>query len=428
MICKTLKRLSNQLQPYHQVGELIMEILEARADLRVLCHLFSYAEFQFGERIPGKAYRQRENSCDRMDNWTVEIHCMVCIYKCLSATYAADASRNFRDRDNGMLPYCLKILEVLKPWSLCLDSRTDKMSKDEIHLILELSSNTECMIAAIYKNRDRYDVSESHYQRAISYARRYDHDGEMKTTLLLKALTGYCEVRTVWKDHAGALILAEEAYDIVAIAYNPVHPQVQEAAGKLIQCLTFKGDLDKAELFAQMTLDSLKDRANKVDQEGEEVAEGYFNVGRVLSFQPNGDLVKAEMLARESLRIRARLCGSNHFRVGSSIGLLASILRQQGSVGDEVRELYEHSLAIKVKTDGSDGGTAAVGNLNLGHFHYQVSQTNLSAGKRKEHLSVSKSYFKEGLRIYIKIFGLDHPDTIEAASCLSMISLELSEA
>ena len=206
------------------------------------------------------------------------------------------------------------------------------MSKDQIHHILYLLSNTERMIAATYKNGDRYDISESHYQQAISYARKYDQDKEMKTYLLLKALTGYCSARTLLNNHAGAVILAEEAYNFVAIAYNSVHPQVQEAAGKLIQCFTLKGDLDKAELFAQMTLDSLKDRANKVDQVGEEVAEGYFNLGRVLSLQPNGDLVKAEMLTRESLRIRARLYGSNHFSVGSSIGILASILKRQGNL------------------------------------------------------------------------------------------------
>jgi hypothetical protein len=320
------------------------------------------------------------------------------------------------------------MLEVLKPWSLCLDSRTDSMSKDEIHHILELLSNTERMTAVVYKNRDRYDVSDSHYQRALFYARRYEHDGEMKTTLLLKVLTSYCDVRTALENHVGAVILAEEAYDIVAIAYNPVHPKVQEAAAKLIECLTFKGDLDKAELFAQMTLDSLKDRANKVDQEGEEVAEGHFNLGRVLSLQLNGDLVKAEMLARESLRIRARLYCSNHLYVGFSMGLLGGVLRRQGNVGDEVRELYERALAIKVKYDGPDGGNTAVSNLNLGYFHNQVSQSNLSASKRKEHLSLSKSYFEEALRIYTKIFGPDHPDTIGAASHLSMISLELSEA
>ena len=90
--------------------------------------------------------------------------------------------------------------------------------------------------------------------------------------------------------------------------------------------------------------------------------------------------------------------------------------------------MYEHALAIRVKNEGPDGGNTAVGNSNLGHFHNQVSQSNLSASKRKEHLSLSKSYFKEALRIKTKVFGPYHPDTIGAASDLSMISLDLSEA
>jgi hypothetical protein len=36
---------------------------------------------------------------------------------------------------------------------------------------------------------------------------------------------------------------AEEAYNLVVEAYDPVHPQVQEAAGELINILIMKGDL-----------------------------------------------------------------------------------------------------------------------------------------------------------------------------------------
>jgi hypothetical protein len=80
-------------------------------------------------------------------------------------------------------------------------------------------------------------------------------------------------------DFAGALPFAEEAYNYVAVAYNPVHPHVQKAAGTLIDCLIHKGDLYDAKRFSQVTLDSLKDPANKVDQECEAVAEGYYNLG-----------------------------------------------------------------------------------------------------------------------------------------------------
>jgi hypothetical protein len=61
-----------------------------------------------------------------------------------------------------------------------------------------------------------------------------------------------------------------------------VHPKVQEAAGTLIECLINKGDLYNAERFAEATLDSLKDPANGLDQESEEVAKGYYNLANVI--------------------------------------------------------------------------------------------------------------------------------------------------
>jgi hypothetical protein len=78
------------------------------------------------------------------------------------------------------------------------------------------------------------------------------------------------------------LTFAEEAYNCAAVTYNPVHPEVQNAASALIECLTCKGDFDRAETFAQMTLDSLKDPGNGLDQQSEAVAKGYYDLGNVI--------------------------------------------------------------------------------------------------------------------------------------------------
>jgi hypothetical protein len=66
-----------------------------------------------------------------------------------------------------------------------------------------------------------------------------------------------------------------------------------------------------------MTLDSLKDPGNKLDQQSEAVARGYYDFGNVIN-QQQGDLMKAEMLVRESLRIRTRLNDNNNDYVGNS--------------------------------------------------------------------------------------------------------------
>jgi hypothetical protein len=78
--------------------------------------------------------------------------------------------------------------------------------------------------------------------------------------------------------------------------------------------------------------------------------------------------VKAEKLAKESLRIRTRLYDADHAYVGLSSGLLARILLDQGKLGIETKELHERSLAIDIKNDGSEGVNTAASNFNLGNF------------------------------------------------------------
>jgi hypothetical protein len=57
------------------VARVIEEIFGERPkktqlDIRVLEHLISYAEYQFGSQVPGKAYRERGNG-EQIDDWIV---------------------------------------------------------------------------------------------------------------------------------------------------------------------------------------------------------------------------------------------------------------------------------------------------------------------------------------------------------------------
>jgi tetratricopeptide (TPR) repeat protein len=395
--------------------------------MRVLNHLLCYAKLQFEGRDPEIAYRQRTNG-ERIHNFQVEISFIIPIYeKMIDATFD-DTSLNETDRETTLRLYYEKILEILKPWSLCLDSdakRVDGLSIDQIHEILDLLSDTERRLAAFYTNIDKYEAAGNHHERALFYARRYVVEGELKTTLLFEALKGYSTQRIRQNDLAGALIYAEEAYDCVAVAYDPVHWQVQEAAGILIDCLIHMGDLDKAQLYAQLTLDNLKDPANKVDQESEACALGYYNLGNVI-FRQEGDLVRSEMLIRESLRIRAQLNGPERYHVASSMGLLGKILNVN-KCGDEVKKLLLDSLAIYIEFEGPDGVNTKIANSNLGHFYMKLANTHVTADKKLANLKLSKAYCKEALRIYTKIFGPTDHRTIEATSELSIIIHMLSK-
>jgi hypothetical protein len=110
-ICEILKKLSHQLQPYHEVLRVIEEILEEISKMskqqkfRVSRHLLSYADHQFGDRIVGKSYRERDN-CEGIDNWRVEI----IVYINLIPIYEEDESLSMMSRDNLAFFYYEKFL------------------------------------------------------------------------------------------------------------------------------------------------------------------------------------------------------------------------------------------------------------------------------------------------------------------------------
>ncbi len=136
--------------------------------------------------------------------------------------------------------------------------------------------------------------------------------GETKTTCMFKAICSFSWLRRRQGDYSAAVIFAEEAYNLVVDAYDPAHPQVQEAANLLIGCLIDKGDF----LNAEQTYQNIRDPKNGMNQEGEEVAKGAYDLADVICRQ-NGDLeglIKAEELIREVLVTGTPKFGhNNHF-------------------------------------------------------------------------------------------------------------------
>jgi hypothetical protein len=238
---------------------------------RVLGHLICFAQHQFGDRVVGKSYRKREGG-ERIENWTVEIEVIIPIYLELVNSYFQDQGLGLLIGGNLTFPYFQKVLHILKPWSACLDS----LDRKQKSIIVTLLSQMERQVGSIHIHRNEFDLGEMHCQRAITYARQHEGLEEEKTGLLYSAFRTCYDLRMAQGNYNDALICAEEAYNIVAIFYNPVHPKVQLAANALIECLRFKGDLEPAETFAQMTLDSLKDPKNGLDQQSEEVEHRFI--------------------------------------------------------------------------------------------------------------------------------------------------------
>lgn len=153
------------------------------------------------------------------------------------------------------------------------------------------------------------------------------------------------------------------------------------------------------------------------------VSDGYYNLGAV-SHALN-DLSKADMLVRESLRIRVLLYGNNNEYVKMCTALLANILLSQGNLGSETEELLKHSLAIDVQTFGTDGLDTATSHGYLGKLFHLRTATGHSADVRKKLLRLSKSEYMEALRIYTGIFGPDHTRSKQISSKLIIVNCEL---
>lgn len=171
----------------------------------------------------------------------------------------------------------------------------------------------------------------------------------------------------------------------------------------------------------------MKDPTNKLDQQSNEVAIGYHNLANIIYLQDK-DFKKAEVLARESLRIRTLLYDDSHENIGHSSDLLACILQAQGNLSSETMKLIEHSLAVDIRTYGPDGVNTAIGYARLGEYYHLLAKDRQTVEKRVDYLRLSFSNFKEAHRINSKTLGPNNEKTLKFSSQILVISNKLSKA
>jgi hypothetical protein len=107
--CETSKELSNELQTYDEVNKVIKMYDEVKGagNIRVLKHVLAYTEFQFGERIPRKSYREHLNG-DQLNNFKVEIDCLLPTIFGITGFYSnepLDLKNSLINKDNMLSPY-----------------------------------------------------------------------------------------------------------------------------------------------------------------------------------------------------------------------------------------------------------------------------------------------------------------------------------
>jgi hypothetical protein len=286
-MCPILKKLTNKLQPYHEVARLIDEISESKEgnDCRVLEYLLSFAEHQFGKGVPEKHYRERGDG-ERIINWEVDIEILHRVIQTLSNYYSKDYSLSTIVQVDMIFPYLERSLSLLNPWVINLDSDASKginsLNEDQIIVLVEQLFYMEQNMVVLAIIRRQFDLAEGHCQRCLAYSRRYGLEEEDKITMIFQALKLCCSLQDHQRNYSGALPFVEECYNLVVEAYDPAHPQVQEAAGVLINILISKGNLFDAERYAQVTYGNLRDKKNGIDQESKVLVEGAFNLANVI--------------------------------------------------------------------------------------------------------------------------------------------------
>jgi hypothetical protein len=128
LICKILKKLSLQHEPYQTAIDLSDDTkteiypLKNELKIRVLEHLISYTEHQFGDRVPGSEYRERGNGVqiDYISNYEVEIYYLADFYSTLTDIYQSNGS-SAMVCDKLSFISLEKMFDLLRPWSAYLD-------------------------------------------------------------------------------------------------------------------------------------------------------------------------------------------------------------------------------------------------------------------------------------------------------------------
>jgi hypothetical protein len=180
-MCPILKKLSTNLQPFHELIRIKDEIIASRKgnDIWILEHLVLYLENQFGTKVVGIDYRARENG-EHISNWEVETEILHSTCR-LTALYQVNYSLSMIRRDEMSFPYLERSLSLLNPWLIQFDldgsNRINSCNDHQMNFLLLELFFIELRMAANTSNRHKLDAAEGHCQRCLAYSKRYGLKG-----------------------------------------------------------------------------------------------------------------------------------------------------------------------------------------------------------------------------------------------------------
>lgn len=174
----------------------------------------------------------------------------------------------------------------------------------------------------------------------------------------------------------------------------------------LADILRQQGKFKEAEPYLKSAVTSLE----KSKPDSRELAASINNLGALYFWI--GDYQKSEPLLKEGLKLRERLCGSDHIDVANSLGDLAALNYQKGYY-KESQSLFEKSLAIREKKLGKNHPLTASTMSNLGNVYASTNQ-----------LSKAKVILSKAVIIKEKTLGNDSPDLAQGLNDLAELCID----
>ena len=227
--------------------------------------------------------------------------------------------------------------------------------------------------------------------------------------------------------HRDALKCAQERYCLYLTSHT--HPPAIIASFDLIESCIHNKEYEDAELYARTTWETItlsRDSHIPDDERDFFTAQGAHHLARAMlrlaqnvNVPPEANQTAGQEaigLARRALEIHTQLYGLEHADVANDLSLLAGALEYFNNVDDvEVLRLYEQSIEIQARVEGSSSVNVAVGNNNLAASYYERSKRARAANdldREIANLEKALTHYRETARIDRAINNMDRADEV----------------
>jgi tetratricopeptide (TPR) repeat protein len=388
-------------------------------NINLLKNAILIAEYQFGDWVQGKCFRQLKNGVVFENDLP-----LFRIREILTEHYVNEGTATSFDIALG---YALETRTQLE--MRC----TNDEDRD---VFLERICQVNTQLGDIYMKTIQYEESLHHYEEALAAARHCSHENDRKLLILVPALQSMANILNLMVTKEGAKY-AEEAYLIVSGEHGPEHPDVQGAANYLIDSYLRMNNFVDAERFARINYECLIDPIHRINYRRLLFVVGKLQLARTWLLTPPEQRIggpeaaeEAETLAREACGLleKIEMCEESEDPTATNIltshHTLVQVMIANGKKGSEVERSILHALSFTEECRGRevlflDSYCNRFELLALLGYHYYSSAGEVVARKLDIGLlEKAKEVYKEAVTIATAVFS---PDSHDLLKCVAKV-------